>query len=364
MKRNAFVGLSLLAAVTALTVGCSSDKEEKTGSPLSPALGAARGATPDPYVNLKVTKPVPVSPINDFRVEDTPTLVATASTGLYVNKAVQYDFEVYDKDNNKIDTDVVATPSYKVRGTLAFDSRYTWRVRGCIPAQNAYGPWSEDLPITTASFKSPEGGYSRGAELFDPLTNGKTIGRAFDTTFVPQGIKLNGQHSFVEYTLGATLNEGEISAMITNLGNGSEEWKTKVLSMLAGDGVNVTDNEYRLTLDKRTGWVGQGSPARYTFCIRPNCFEVNAGPRSWDRTHNYFWQFTWKGGVNRLVVLDNGAPFVDIKTGHTGTYKPTPHLVRLGSVGGRGGDDTNPGTIIWNLWVSGNARPNFPTDKR
>ncbi len=168
-----------------------------------------------------------------------------------------------------------------------------------------------------------------------------------------------------------TLTNGELSAIITNLGNGSEEWKTKVMSMLADDGVNVTDNEYRVTLDKRTGWLGQGSPARFTFCVRSasnasHCPEPNGGPQVWSRNKIYFWKFTWGNNVARLLIRDggtNGSVILDLAASYAGTWSPAKMLVRLGSVGGRAGSDTNPGTIIRNLWVSANPRPNFKGDQ-
>ena len=39
-----------------------------------------------------------------------------------------------------------------------------------------------------------------------------------------------------------------------------------------------------------------------------------------------------------------------------------PHVVRLGSVGGRGGPESLPGATFRNIWVSAAARPNFPND--
>ena len=97
---------------------------------------------------------------------------------------------------------------------------------------------------------------------------------------------------------------------MTNIGNGNEEWKTKVLSMLDDDGVNVTDNTYRVTIDKRTFGLGQNAPARYTFCVRAvnECHEPNAGGQNWSRTKTYFWKFTWGGGTARLEILRRRHP--------------------------------------------------------
>jgi hypothetical protein len=362
---RAATGAVLLAG---LAIACS----DTPTTPSAPAAGLSGDTALGPdNSNLKVTAPTPTSPVNDFQTEENPTLVASAAVGKYAAVALQYNFELYNAANVRVQSVTVNTPSYLVTGTLDYDARYTWRVRATIPAQNAVGPWS-----AVASFKSPVGGYIKNQEIFDPLTNGKTVGRlARGVTFMgTQGVRLDGQESVVEYAMPQTLTGGELSAIITNLGNGSEEWKTKVLSMLADDGVNITDNEYRVTIDKRTTWVGQGSPARYTFCVRSasnasHCPEPNAGPQNWSRTKTYFWKFTWGNGQTRLQIFDGGTPaqggvmFVNIGAGYPGVWNPAKMLVRLGSVGGRAGSDTNPGTIIRNLWVSASPRPNFKDDK-
>src|SRR5688572_12539295 len=335
------IGAALLAG---LAIACS----DSPTTPSSPAAGLpGDNAAAADGSNLKATAPTPTAPINNIQVEQqNPTLTATAATGKYTTLSLKYAFELYNAANVRVQTGTSDTPAYTVTGQLDYDAAYTWRVRATIPAQNAVGPWS-----AVASFRSPVGGYIKDKEIFDPLTNGKTVGRLTrDITWMgAQGVRLNGKESVVEYRMPQTLTSGEMSAIITNLGNGSEEWKTKVLSMLADDGVNITDNEYRVTIDKRTTWVGQGSPARFTFCVRSasdasHCPEPNAGPQNWSRTKTYFWKFTWGNEEARLQIFDGGvggAMFVDISDGYPGVWNPAKMLVRLGSVGGRAGSDTN-----------------------
>ena len=358
---RASIGAVLLAG---LAIACSDTPTPTAPGAASPGdtSAAADGS------NLKVPAPTPTSPINDFQTENIPTLTASAVSGKYATVALQYNFELFNAANVRVQSVTVNSPSYLVTGNLDYDSRYTWRVRATIPAQNAVGPWS-----TTASFKSPVGGYIKDQEIFDPLTNGKHVGRfSREITFMgTQGVRLDGKESVVEYRVPSTMQSGELSAIMTNIGNGSEEWKTKVLSMLDDDGVNVTDNTYRVTLDKRTFGLGQNAPARYTFCVRQvnECHEPNAGGQNWSRAKTYFWKFTWGGGQARLEIFDGGTPaqggvrFVNLPTGYGGSWAPPRMLVRLGSVGGRAGSDTNPGTIIRNLWVSKFPRPNFKDDK-
>ncbi len=247
--------------------------------------------------------------------------------------------------------------------TLEFDTPHTWRVRA--EYQGAVGPWSSD-----ASFRSPAGGYMRGNELFDPLTNGPSLvaTASNDVTYIQGvGVRLNSRDSFVEWRLPASCVDCEFSAMMTNIGNGSEDWKTKVMSMIQDDGTNTTLNPYRVTIDKRTTWLGQGSRIRYTMRSRGvDAGEPAGGGQTWNRSLVYFWKFEWRGGQSRLTVHENGRngrQMESLGAAYRAPYSPSPHLIRLGSVGGRVDNETNPGTIVWNVWVSPNPRPNLPGDK-
>ena len=345
-----------LAAILALSIACgrsSTSVSPTTSATTSDAAAGADGST------LKVSAPSPTSPVNDEVTADTtPTLVAAASSSQYKQATLAYDFELYDPNNVKIQTVVTGSTSWKV-AALDYAKRHTWRVRAT--SENEFGPWS-----AFASFTTPEGrGYVRGNELFDPLMNGETVGTAFDCTFIPGvGIRLNGQESYVEYRLPATLTDGEMSMIITNLGNSNESWKTKVASMLQGDGVNVTDNAYRLTLDRRN--ADAGGVVRYTLRSRGvDAGEPNAGGMSWSRSKLYLWTYTWNNGNSRLTVKEGGASGATVKSvgaTYRAPYSPAPHIIRLGSVQGRAGSETLPGATIRNLWVSPNPRPNLPGD--
>ena len=365
-KMKSYIRAAAGAAILAgLAIACS----ETPNVPTTPTAGSPADTNLGPDdSNLKVTAPTPTSPINDFQTDGNPTLRANAAAGKYAAVTLQYNFELYNAAGVRVQSVTVNTPEYLVTGNLDYDARYTWRVRATITSQNAVGPWS-----TTASFKSPVGGYIKDQEIFDPLTNGKNVGRfSRGITYMgAQGVRLDGQESTVEYRVPSTMTSGEMSAIMTNIGNGNEEWKTKVLSMLDDDGVNITDNTYRVTIDKRTFGLGQNAPARFTFCVRTvnECYEPNAGGQNWSRTKTYFWKFTWGGGTARLEIFDGGTAvnggvrFVNLATAYNGQWAPPKQLVRLGSVGGRAGSDTNPQTIIRNLWVSKFPRPNFKDDK-
>jgi hypothetical protein len=366
MYRHKF--LPALIVSTVFAVGCG----RQSPAPTSPSSATAATANADDPVTLKASAPKVVGPINDAKLEtQTPVFVIQRATPTYDPTAVfEYRFQMLNEAGTVLwdsgglyDTTTVTVPT---NVSLDFEKRYTWRARAEV--NRAVGPWTTALASNpVASFVTPAGAYLRGNEVRDPLTAGVSVGRAVNCTFLPgQGVRLDGRESFLEYQLQTPLVEGEFSALMTNIGNGSEEWKTKVMSMLQGDGVNITDNAYRVTLDKRTRWAGQISPARYTMRSRgTDSGEPNAGPQDWDRSKLYLWRFTWIGGQSRMQIREggvNGFVKVDIGVSYRAPYSPNPHLVRLGSVLGRGGSDTNPNTIVRNVWVSAAARPAFAGD--
>jgi hypothetical protein len=369
-RRHIWIPAAAGALALALAVACS----RTPNTPVAPSAGTSdeTSALPADGSNLKVTAPAPKSPVNGQQPDGTLVLTAGAATGKFTTVSpLSYRFQIIDAANTTVCNmlveggggDASVTPSSS-GCTLDFDVVYSWQVR----AENsgAVGPWS-----SKASFRSPVGGYIKGNELFDPLTNGPSaiMSASRDVTWLQgQGVRLNSKDSYVEWRLPQTCTDCEYSALMTNIGNGSEEWKTKVMSMLQ-EGINTTDNPYRVTIDKRTQWVGQGSRVRYTICsgkTSGQCSEPTGGFQSWDRTKTYFWMFEWRGGLSRLRVFDggrNGSEKVNLSQGYKAPYAPSPHLIRLGSVGGRADNESNPGTIIWNVWVSPNPRPNLPGDK-
>lgn len=361
MYRHKFI--PALVVLTALIIACS-----RQSSPTAPSSAAPATTNAEDPITLKASAPKPLSPVNDAKVDTTtPVLAIERATALYDTAAVfEYRFQLMDEagvvvhdSGAQYDMTSYALPESL---TLDYEKRYTWRARA--ESNRASGPWTNSVAGSpVSSFVTPAGAYLRGSELRDPLQNGKTLGRLSGAvTFNSFGARLENQSSYIEWVLPQNLTAGEFSAEMTNIGNGSEEWKTKVLSMMQGDGVNITDNEYRLTLDKRTGWAGQGSRIRYTVRSGGDSIEPAGGPQSWVRSQIYLWKYEWGNNRARLRVYEggkNGRLMEDLSGNYKGTYRPNPHVIRLGSVGGRGGDDTNPGTTFRNVWVSANPRPIF-----
>jgi hypothetical protein len=361
------------AAVALAAVAFSCSKDSPTPVSPSSAVPDATGAGPQGET-LKATAPTPQSPVNNQQ-PDSLVLVAAAARPAFAGTASNYSYEFEIRNSGgsaavcpsaTIPGNGASTISWTSSCTLTFDQPYTWRVRAVFAG--AVGPWSPN-----ATFRAPAGGYIRGNELMDPLTNGRTAGDIIGPTeFVPgEGIRLLAHESHVTYRLQQNLQEGELSMMIKNADEGNPGDKSKVFSMQEGPDENdLTDDDYRFTAELRGR--DYGAPGSVTFRIIPgdgHSYDAERSQVNFDSTRWYFWKFTWRTGFARLEVRRDGpnGPMVWDHSEGTGghPYRPDPHLIHLGAPVGRAGpiDATMPGIIIKNVWASSGPRPAFPGEQ-
>ena len=336
-------------------------------SPVSPTVAPIVAATANPDGStLKITAPIPQSPIGGQRLESAQNITLTVAnvTPLFaVGAAITYHFQLFNAAGALIaDAGNIApgagTTSYAVPVALDGDQTYRWQCRG--EAQGEAGPWS-----TLEAFVVPQNdGYMRANELYDPLINGKTVGQMHGPlTFIPGvGLRFHSQLSYVSYVLPQTLNEGEFSILVTGMDANTEGDKTKIFAM----GQNYDDivtNERRMTVEKR------GDPAgvvAWRFITHGDQVDTEGPERQYvdfKASQTYFWQATWRsnrfalvireGGVDGRVIYNQGKNFKGR------AYDPNPHVVYLGAPVGRSGETgaSVDNMTIRQVWVSGRPRP-------
>lgn len=368
MEQKRFV-LCSAAAVLALAVACSKSSESPVAPSAAsnlPADAASDGST------LKVTAPAAVSPINNAQPDGSVVLLASKSQGKFANVTPSYEYEVKNAAGSVVYSRVTGgvgsgpnNVEHTVEGSLEFDAPHTWRVRAV--ASGAVGPWS-----SAASFRTPSGGYISGSEIFDPLTNGRSVGSLIGPTefMAGVGLKLVSHESRVTYVLPQTLTAGEFSVMVKGIDEGSPGDKTKVFTMQEGTGTDITDNDYRFTLEKRgrqystpgavTWRIILGEASDHGRIIDGDRIGIGFSDERW-----YFWKVSWGARTTAEVREDgpNGRVIYSSSRGTGGyTYRPTPHGIHLGSPVGRAGpgDASIPGAVYKNMWVSSRPRPVFP----
>jgi hypothetical protein len=359
MDQKRFV-LCSATAMLAIAIACSKSSE----TPVSPSSSTdpSSAALPSDGSTLKVTAPTPVSPINNAQPDGSLVLIATKAQGKFVDITPSYEFEIKNASGAVVYSRTTGGAgaganqvAHPVDATLEFDTAHTWRVRAKQGAAN--GPWS-----ATASFRTPSGGYIRDNEIFDPLTNGKTVGEVVGpVTFIPGvGVKLETFFSYIRYRLPRPLLNGEFSMIITNMATNTEGGKTKIFAMSEGLDDLIT-NDRRFTVEKR------GDPegiVAWRMITHEDQIDTEGAERefvSFNPSLPYLWTAIWNGAltVRAQEGGSTGRTVYQKSKGYQGAYDPDPHFAFIGAPVGRSGPEaaTVPGMIVRQVWISGRPRP-------
>jgi len=361
--------------ILAVAVACSQPGTPSTPSPTAPAsddLGPG-GST------LKVPAPTLQSPANNAQVTTTTniSLVTGNVAGTNIAFPITLEYEVRLLGSNPAGT-LIANPkvpqsagsstTWVLPNQLDTSALYTWRVRATY--SGAFGPWS-----STFTFKAPDipPSYIRGNEIFDSLTDGKTVGTINGPVqFIPGvGVKMLGQTSNIQYVLPTTLTEGTLSMMVTGVDESNPGDKSKIMSMMEGGG-DITGNDYRMTAELRgRSYVTPGAvQARIITGDAGDEEHIHDTPRivvDFNDEDWFLWRATWRNGSFTLEVRRGGPNGQVMYSATVGTstraYRPIPHVIFIGAPVGRAGpiDATAAGMIAKNLWVSPlQTRPTFP----
>lgn len=216
---------------------------------------------------------------------------------------------------------------------------------------------------TTRRFRTLVRGYNRAGELYDPLTNGETIGtrRGTSTTFIAgRGIRIDDTTSWVQYQLVQTLTSGEFSAIV-EMATVTNSAKSKVLSMYDGTG-NIADHPWRCTVEKRgDGTIAWRFIAGQQLTAQIDTVGSERVQRDFGSGGPHFWKATWGGGFNLSIRQgsETGTEIYDFGKDLSATYSPNPHICNLGSppLSGGAADQSVPGAIYRNVFIGNRPRP-------
>ena len=336
MHRSTFA-LMAAAAVAATALACG----HSATSPASPSTVAAVGGNAaSDGATLKATAPTPLSPVKDQRLQsqDNPTLKVSAASGTYVSVSFRYRFQLFDDTGALVqDSGPVSGTSYTVTGdSLPFDKRFTWRARA--EYEGAFGPWS-----ATASFLTINGGYIRGSAVFDPLTNGKTVGKQRGGTFIKgQGWRADSLFDGIDYDID-TCTSCTVEFDVTGVGRKQGESFEKDLKWISmgdapsfGSFVAFRNTPWKMHLEQRSdgdgtamkivwrnGAAGDGEPGDHVQFI-PN--RVCCGPEWQD---NEVFHFVLDYSPSGFSITINGKQWYrDGFGGHA--YAPPNQRISLG----------------------------------
>jgi hypothetical protein len=370
MKQMFRIG-SVILLTAAVAVACG----KQSTSPVSPSGVEQAGSDATAPGGLKATAPTPVSPTNGVKPTGALVLVANRSTMPFspVALPLSYQFEILTPAgaviyvSPLIDGGSGATVSHTPTASLTVDQTYHWRIRATYEGAN--GPYSANATFIA----NRPGAFINATTLWDPLDNpndGFAARRIVGAhTWIPGvGLRMDDATSHVAYELpdGGRIEEGELSAIISNTPHNTEYTKTKVLSMTGGY-ADATTNYARMSLEKRgdapTGGIAwrflttDGEGAETIGGERDiRNFDFDDGPHFWQATwrHNHFGVLIQKGGPGGPELYNFGKHY-------SGFYNPVPHVIWIGFGPNRSGPDSStvPGMIIRALWASWDPRPAY-----
>jgi hypothetical protein len=357
-------------AVSAAAMACG----EQAATPAAPTSAASTetSAASADGSTLKITAPALQQPPNASTAESvTPNLVIANSTLKYLGDvslmaSIRYKLNVETTGGAQVyaawattspGTDVSA---HRVAaGALQVDTTYRWRARAEMGA--SVGPWSSYWTFTTPKSGSGLASYQNATELWDNLTDGRTLGTLVGgAQLTSKGVLLPLFESHVTYTLQSTLTSGSIECLIEGISSDTNGGKTKVFSSQQGYS-DITDNPFRFTIEKR----GDDHPDSGKYRIRIITGNATSGfydsdriqPSSLVASKVYYHRVSWSGNVVNFVVREGSATGPQVASyafSYQGTYRPSPHVVHIGAPVPRGGalDASVPGIIVRYFYVS------------
>jgi hypothetical protein len=331
---------------------------------------------------VTLTAPTPTSPIDDVQLTSLrPTLTVTNGMSSSTTGAKTYEFQVSDSStftsSNALSTfftvvdsktgvaeDSSGKTSYTLTSDLQPSTKFYWRARLTQGAVNS--AWS-----STATFKSKIAGYNRAGALYDPLTNGETVGTISGTaTFVTNGLRIDTATTYVRYILPSVVSSGEFSMEVSGLqGNyplvSGLANKPKIFGMQDGTG-DYTSDVWRIDAQYRGV---DGNPAncitfRAMFGSDANKIEPDITLRNnsvflLDPSTIYFWKGTWNNNFRLLVQQGiGGTTLYDQTINVNAAYAPSTHVAYLGAPRGSYTEmSVIVGATYRNVWLGTTTRP-------
>lgn len=320
------IGLAVLGA-TALTVACNDSKNPNT--PTTSTTTTSVAAT--------IAAPVAKSPTSGAQITGLrPSLeVENAKTTGSVS-GVTYRFEISEREDFPEGSRTVAaegisqgegSTKWDVPTDLLPSTVYFWRARatnGTITSE-----WSARETV-----KTENKGFRRGQDIFDPLTNGQSLGDVIGGRFTPQGWEAVGLGDAIDYDI-PTMTRGSFEFDVIGVEEdepGPYDIGHKFYCM--GDGNawdfwGFRDGPFKASLDKKTGrdFPGESGVVEHIFRIFDDDNRTKTGPRDWDEQRTYHFSLEWGNG-SVLMSIDGHDVIAD--EGYGGEYSPANHRISLG----------------------------------
>ena len=325
----------VLVAFLALASACAKD----TPSPAAPTPPPA----PPPPPAAALAAPTPMSPIATVQLDvQRPRLEVRNAAATGTVGTVTYRFEWSELDSFPENTrtgsaaDVAQGPgdttTFEIPATLRANFVLFWRARatnGTITSE-----WSR-----TESFKTQNKGFQVGQTVYDPLTDGTTVGSRRGGRFVPgEGWHADSIDAGIDYII-PTCGSCRVEFDVTNFGKAEGYSVQKDLKWITmGDGGTFgnfnafRDHGWKMHLEQRSDGGGTGMKLIWRNGAagggEPGDHELRADPAvDWRSSEVYHFVLEW--APQGFTVTINGHVWFEGGFGRN-AYMPPNHHISLG----------------------------------
>jgi hypothetical protein len=215
--------------------------------------------------------------------------------------------------------------SWQVTSPLDNES-YFWRARA--EAGSTTGPFSQP-----AEFRVNAPGFGsqtpiNGLLIYDPLTNGTTVGLRGGGEFTPEGWTVTSRSDFIRYGV-PTLESGFVEWDNVGMEDEVIEKQWMLFGMWDPSAGSYRENPYRVNLQKLDS--GHNSPYfRVRWITNGEQYDFGNDFEEWDLFKTYTIKVEWGPGIGSQIVkvyLDGVEQF---SQNYDNVYRPAIHFIELG----------------------------------
>jgi hypothetical protein len=312
MHRAATVLLFALPLIGALILSCGDDDTPSGPSTITSAPSA-------------------VSPASGSTVEDRqPTL--TVSNVSVTGAPPTYHFQVAtDSAFASIVTQQEgiaqggSQTSWQVNNPLQ-NGTFFWRARAQSGA--GAGPFSTgtELRVNAAGFDTDT--PINGLLVYDPLTNGRTVGERGGGEFTPQGWQVKTRSDYIRYAV-PTLEAGFVEWDNSNMEDEVPDKQWMLFGMWDPTRGEYRENAYRVNLQKLDG--GHESPYfRVRWISNGEQYDFGNDFDAWNLFETYTIRVEWGPGIGSQIVRVYLDGVLQYSQTYVNIYRPATHWIEMG----------------------------------
>ena len=349
--------------LTVATAACGGSSPAAPSPPSTPAGGTAQ-----------LSAPVPRTPSGDQQLDTLrPTLSVTNAAASGAVGTVTYQYQVSEADTFPADATTISqngiaqgsdgTTAWTPSGDLRPNRKHFWRARASATNVTAPSEWSR-----TETFRTQIKGFiTPGQEVYDPLTDGVTVGTRIGGRFVAgHGWQSDSLSDAIVYDFGSCTS-CTVQFDVTNFGRAAGaahdkdvKWLTMGDAATFADFQSFRDHPWKMHLEQRSDGDGTGMKLIWRNGAagpgNPGDHETrNDATVDWQRTAVYRFTLRWTpaGFDVSVAVVGADGQVTGSRTWFAGSFggRPfAPPTLRV-SLGCYPRAETMPGAIWRNVRI-------------